>query len=50
MWMEMFPDPLNSPACYTKTLFINCLQGVRAEDVEAGAGSEVSIVSCIWRW
>jgi len=35
-WKETFPDPQTSPACYAKTLYINCLHIVTVEDVEAG--------------
>jgi hypothetical protein len=36
LWKETFPDPLTSPACYAKTLFIGCAQVVTAVDAEAG--------------
>ena len=35
-WRETFPEPSNSPACYTETLFVGCLQDVTATDAEAG--------------
>ena len=36
MWKETFPDPLTSPACYTKRLFVGCSQVVTAADADAG--------------
>ena len=35
-WKETFSDPSTSPAHYTKTLFINCLQAAGA-DAEMGS-------------
>jgi len=32
LWTEAFPDPLTSPACYARALFINCLQVVTGAD------------------
>ena len=34
-WKETFPDPSTSPAQYTKTLVINCIQTITAAEVEA---------------
>jgi hypothetical protein len=36
LWKKMFPDPSTSPACYTKTLFVDCSQAVVAADAEVG--------------
>ena len=35
-WKETFPDPSTSPAHYTKTLIIDCIQVVTTEDAEEG--------------
>jgi hypothetical protein len=35
-WKEMFPDPSTSPACYTKSLLVDCSQVVTAADAESG--------------
>jgi hypothetical protein len=35
-WKETFPDLSSSPACYAKTLAIDCLQVVTAADAEEG--------------
>jgi len=35
-WKEAFPDPSTSPACYTKTLLINCPHIVTTTDAEPG--------------
>jgi len=35
-WKETFPDPSISPACYTRTLIIECADTVRAADAEEG--------------
>jgi len=35
-WKETFPDPSASPAQYTKTLIIDCIQAVTVADGEAG--------------
>jgi hypothetical protein len=35
-WKEMFPDPLISPACYTKTLSIDSVKIVKALDAKVG--------------
>ena len=34
-WKETFPNPPTSPACYAKSLFVNC-RCVTAEDAEVG--------------
>jgi len=46
-WKETFPDPSTSPAQYTKTLIVDCLQAVTA--AEAGAGSWIRGFSCVVR-
>ena len=35
-WKKTFPDPLISPARYTKTLVVHCLHAVTAADAETG--------------
>jgi len=35
-WKETFPDPSTSPACYAKTLHVNCPHVVTPVDAEAG--------------
>ena len=35
-WKKTFPDPSNSPACYTKTLSVGCPQVVTSADAEVG--------------
>ena len=35
-WKRTFPDPSTSPACYAKTLSIDCLPAVTAADAEVG--------------
>jgi len=35
-WKELFPDPLGSPAHYTKTLFVGSLHFATATDAEPG--------------
>ena len=36
LWTETFPDPSTSPAKYTKTLIIDCIQAVTVADAEPG--------------
>src|ERR1700753_3150604 len=35
-WNEMFPDPSNSPGCYTRTLNVCCSEVVAAADAGEG--------------
>ena len=35
-WKRAFPDPANSPACYTRLLSIDCVEVVTAADAEEG--------------
>jgi hypothetical protein len=35
-WKEMFPDPLTSPVCYAKLLFVGNSEAVTVADAEAG--------------
>jgi len=35
-WKDTFPDPSTSPACFTKSLSVDCPQAVTAVDAEAG--------------
>ena len=36
-WKETFPDPDNSPACHTHSLFVNCVEFITAAIVEEGS-------------
>ena len=35
-WKKTFPDPPNSPACYARSLLVECLEVIRAEDAADG--------------
>jgi len=35
-WKKTFPDPTNSPAYHTRSLFVGCPRSVTAEDAEEG--------------
>ena len=35
-WKKTFPDPANSPACYTHSLIVDCLEVVTPADAEEG--------------
>ena len=53
-WKKTFPDPVNSPAYHTHTLFIGCVQFIEEADAEEGgwiqAFSRVEqlVVNCPW--
>ena len=36
MWQEMFPDPSNYPACYTRSLSVGSMVDIRAVVAESG--------------
>ena len=35
-WKETFPDPLTSPACYAKSLYVSCTHSVTPADAKEG--------------
>ena len=35
-WKKTFPDPSTSPACYAKTLFVDCSHAITTTDGEPG--------------
>lgn len=35
-WKRIFPNPAHSPACYTRSLLVNCTKSLTAKDAEEG--------------
>ena len=36
VWKKAFPDPIRSPACYTRNLVVHCAEAITAEDARVG--------------